>query len=466
MLEIALDPVPAPEAAGILSGRPGFAFLDSAGEHGDLGRYAFIGADPFGTFSVRGGVAFWNEEALAGPPLTELRRLLARFRIEGDSAFPFRGGGIGYIAYDFGRRLERLAEPADPASPLDELRFDFYDVILAFDRREGRACLFSSGLPVAGQARAARARQRAEEMMAHLRAGRRDEPAAPRAIGEWRSNFSPATYAAAVARVKDYILAGDIYQANISQRFSCELPAGFDPWAFYRALRAANPAPFSAFLRSGPAAIASSSPERFLSCRNGHVEARPIKGTARRDADPARDAEIAAALLASEKDRAENTMIVDLLRNDLSRVCAPGSVQVPMLCGLESYEGLHHLTSVMTGQLREGRDAVDLIAASFPGGSITGAPKLRAMDIITEIEGVARDVYCGAIGYLGFDGALDLNIAIRTVTFAPGAAHFSVGGGVTLLSDPEAEYAETLVKAARIFAAFRAHAEGAARCSS
>lgn len=456
MLEVALDTYSAMHAAEVLSRQPGFAFLDSTGQHGELGRYSFIGVDPFGTFRVRGGVAFWNGERLAASPLQGLRAALARYSIEADSVFPFRGGAIGYIAYDFGRQLETLAEPAGPASPVDEISFDFYDVILAFDHQEGRARLFSSGFPAAEGQRAERARHRADNVMDLLNRGHSPSgKAIAEARLEWHSNFTPQTYAAAVKRVKDYILAGDIYQANIAQRFTSALPESFDAWAFYRSLRAANPAPFGAFLRTGGVTIASSSPERFVACRQRSVEARPIKGTARREADPVRDAKVASDLLASEKDRAENTMIVDLLRNDLSRVCAPGTVDVPVLCGLETYEGLHHLTSVVTGYLRDGRDVIDLIAAGFPGGSITGAPKLRAMDIITEIEGCARGIYCGSIGYLGFDGDMDLNIAIRTVTLEPGRASFAVGGGVTLLSDPVDEHAETLVKAGRIFTAFQ-----------
>ncbi|ODN70842.1 Aminodeoxychorismate synthase component 1 [Methylobrevis pamukkalensis] len=200
--------------------------------------------------------------------------------------------------------------------------------------------------------------------------------------------------------------------------------------------------------------VASASPERFLQVYDGRVETRPIKGTARRVADPAEDARIAEALLASEKDRAENVMIVDLLRNDLSRVCQPHTVHVPALCGLESYAGLHHIVSVVSGILEEGADIADLLRASFPGGSITGAPKIRAMEIITEIEGRGRGVYCGSIGYFSFDGSADTNIAIRTVTFRNGEATFNVGGGITALSEPPAEFDETLTKGARIFAAF------------
>ena len=270
----------------------------------------------------------------------------------------------------------------------------------------------------------------------------------------WRSTFTEDSFCDAVRRVQEHIRAGEIYQANLAQRFEAALPEDFDPWAFYRVLRRVNPAPFAAFLSDGETVIASSSPEQFLRLEHGRVEARPIKGTIARSADPEADRARAGALLASTKDRAENVMIVDLLRNDLSRVCAPGSVEVPVLCGLESYAAVHHLTSVVRGRLRPGLGATDLIAACFPGGSITGAPKIRAMDVISSLETVARGVYCGAIGYLGFDGSMNLNIAIRTAVLGRGRAVVQAGGGITLLSDPAAEYAETLVKADRLFAAF------------
>ena len=263
-----------------------------------------------------------------------------------------------------------------------------------------------------------------------------------------------------IARTVEYILAGDIFQANIAQRLSATLPADFDAWAFYRRLRAMNPATFAAFLDYGPLKIASSSPERFAQVYDGRVETRPIKGTIRRSADPDEDKRLAETLLASEKDRAENVMIVDLLRNDLSRVCKPHTVHVPALNGLESYATVHHLVSVVSGELRDGLDVVDLIGAAFPGGSITGAPKIRAMEIITELEGVERGVYCGSIGYLGFDGASDTNIAIRTVSFVGGEALVFGGGGITALSDPADEYDETIVKASRVLEAFRPAGEG------
>jgi para-aminobenzoate synthetase component I len=272
----------------------------------------------------------------------------------------------------------------------------------------------------------------------------------------WRSNFTESGYHAAVEKVRAHIFAGDIYQANIAQRFELDLPADFSCFGFYEQLRRINPAPFAAYLSFGDTAIASSSPELLLRKRGAFVEARPIKGTMKRSFDPAEDVRRGEALLASEKDRAENIMIVDLLRNDLSLVCKPYSIEVPVLCGLESYANVHHLVSVVTGELAEGRDELDLVTAAFPGGSITGAPKRRTMEIIEAIEPSPRGYYCGSIAYIGFDGSADMNIAIRTAVLKPGKASFHAGGGITYLSDPAAEYAETYAKAQRIFAAFTA----------
>lgn len=254
------------------------------------------------------------------------------------------------------------------------------------------------------------------------------------------------------------ILAGDVFQANIAQRFSVRLSPSFDALTFYCRLRLLNPAPFAALLRDGNLTLASSSPERFLRLDGRHVETRPIKGTIARSADPDEGQRRAAILLSSEKDRAENTMIVDLLRNDLSRVCTADSVEVPALCSLESYASVHHLVSIITGELAGDQDAVTLLRACFPGGSVTGAPKVKSMEIITEIERVAREAYCGSIGFIGFNGYMDTNIAIRTVTMDAGQAVFHAGSGITAMSNPAGEYEETLAKAERIFAAFHPEA--------
>jgi para-aminobenzoate synthetase component 1 len=246
--------------------------------------------------------------------------------------------------------------------------------------------------------------------------------------------------------VRDYIYAGDIFQANLSQRF--EAPFSENPWAFYRRLRTRNAAPFAAFLDFPDAAILSASPERFLQVEvGGRVETRPIKGTSPRGVGPEHDGALGAALIESAKDRAENLMIVDLMRNDLSRVCAPGSVRVPELFALERYATVHHLVSTVVGQLADGADALDLIRATFPGGSITGAPKVRAMEIIAELEPSQRGVYCGSIGYWSVTGALDTSIAIRTALALGNRLYFSAGGGVVADSRPDQEYRETLDKA-------------------
>ncbi|WP_430515688.1 anthranilate synthase component I family protein, partial [Inquilinus limosus] len=251
-----------------------------------------------------------------------------------------------------------------------------------------------------------------------------------------------------VRRIRDWITAGDIYQANLTQRFLADLPDGLDPFTLHRRLRALSPAPFAAFLDLGEGRwIASASPERFLAVDPaGRVETRPIKGTRPRGVDAAADAVLAVELQASTKDRAENLMIVDLLRNDLSKVCAVGSVRVPALCGLETFPRVHHLVSVVEGRLAPGRGAVDLLRACFPGGSITGAPKIRAMEIIRALEPARRGPYCGSVVHLGFDGSMDSSIIIRTLCGAQGQVAAQAGGGIVYDSDPDAEYDEAMVK--------------------
>ena len=258
------------------------------------------------------------------------------------------------------------------------------------------------------------------------------------------SNFTAASYTSAIDRIKTYIASGDVYQVNLTQRFSTPLPCA--PYDLYLRLRERSPAPFAAYLSFGPVQLISSSPERFLTLRGRHVETRPIKGTRPRSADPITDAALAAELLSSEKDRAELLMIVDLERNDLGRVCDFGTVRVDNLWQLESHPTVHHLVSTVSGQLRAGLDIIDCMRASFPGGSITGAPKIRSMEIIDELEPHRRHIYTGAIGYIGFDGNADLNIAIRTITCVANHAYYHVGGGIVWDSDPAAEYQETLDK--------------------
>lgn len=454
-----LEPV---EAAERLRPLGGLGFLDSAMRHDQLGRYSYVAADPFGKLIVQNGVASWNGGALDTPPLDAISHYLDLYRLEDQPGLPpFQGGAIGYFSYEFGRLLERLPKPDAPAhGSMPDAVWYFYDVVLTFDHQAGKAWLVSSGLPEADdKRRAKKSHERSELFSGYLQQEFGDAPSQsesdsriPRAL--WRSNFERSPYMRAVAKVVEYILDGDIFQANIAQRFIADLPIAFDKWQFYKALRKRNAATFAAYLDHGDTVIASSSPERFLSVRSDQVETRPIKGTVPRSQDPKEDKDLADLLLKSEKDRAENLMIVDLMRNDLSRVCRPHSVLTPVLCGLESYASVHHLVSVVTGRLAEGKSLMDLIRAAFPGGSITGAPKLRAMEIITEIEHEARGIYCGSIGFIGFNGNFDSNIGIRTVLFQGGKAVFQAGGGITALSDPAAEYQETLDKAARIFTVF------------
>ncbi len=446
-----------------LARRPHLTFLDSAARHELLGRYSYLTCEPFSTYMVADGRASCNGEALAGDPWRALGSLLAKYREEHRPDLPpFQGGAAGFLAYELNRTVERLPAPAAPGQGLPQSVLHFYDVVISFDHRDDKCWIVSTGWPEQDPARRReRARRRADEFVARLAAPRTSRNDVPVPVGAWHSNFTPEGYMAAVQRVIDLILAGDIFQANIAQRFSTQLSSSFDPLTFYCRLRSLNPAPFAALLRYGKLTIASSSPERFLKLDGRQVETRPIKGTIARSADLRDDRCRAELLLASEKDRAENTMIVDLLRNDLSRICMPQSVEVPALCALESYASVHHLVSTVTGELAGDQDAVTLLRACFPGGSITGAPKVRAMEIIAEIERVAREIYCGAIGFIGFNGHMDTNIAIRTVTFDDDLAVFCAGSGITAMSKPRAEYEETLAKAQRIFDAFRADTSGA-----
>ena len=457
-----IDPIAPEIAAARLAPLGGLAFLDSAMRHPTLGRYSYVAASPFAAFLVDGEGALYDGRRIAGPPLAALDATLERFACRTIPEIPpFQGGAIGLVGYEFAHHLERLAKPADfdPAEP--SLRLGLYDAVLAFDHQDDRAFIVATGHPASEDRRESRARDRITAVKTALATPAEERQSRRGTTSQnldWRSNVFAADYRTAIERLRNYILDGDIYQANIAQTFTADLPGDFDPFALYLKLRQTNAAPFGAYLDCGDLVVASSSPERFLKRHGETIESRPIKGTARRSDDPAEDAALGNALLSSQKDRAENVMIVDLLRNDISRICTADGVDVPILCGLETYAAVHHLVSVITGRLKPGATTGDLLAATFPGGSITGAPKIRAMDIITEIEKTVRGAYCGSIGYFGFDGAVDLNIAIRTVSFQNGRARLAAGGGITVLSDPAAEYEETFIKATRVFAAFEQEA--------
>jgi len=453
----------APDAAGAFEAfrdRPFSFFLDSGMDRQRLGRWSFMGSDPFLVMKSRGRdvrlIDAAGERRIDGDPFEVLGTLLEKYRLgRVPSGPPFAGGAVGYLSYDLGHFVERLPATAADDLQLPECYLAFYDAVLAFDHLEGRAYVASTRFPETGSGGAERARARSDELRALLGAARPNEGGRRAGVASGpvglRSNFTHEGYVAAVQRVREYIQAGDIFQANISQRFEAEMP--LEPYELYRRLRAINPAPFAAFLNLDGVAVVSASPERFLRLRGDRVETRPIKGTRPRGRDTATDEARARELVNSAKDRAEHVMIVDLERNDLGRVCRYGTVRVSELAALEKYATVFHLTSTVEGRLRPGTGVVDLLKSAFPGGSISGAPKVRAMEIIDEIEPTRRSVYTGSIGYLGFDGDLDLNIVIRTILVKDRRAYFQVGGAVVYDSDPEAEYAETLDKARALISA-------------
>ena len=455
MIAHALTPPPDPvECCERLAGLPYRMFLDSARRGSPLGRHSFLTADPVAVVRRKG--------ADGRGALDEVRALVAPHAAAPIPGLPpFQTGAVGYLAYDWGRALERLPAPAFDDLDLPDVVFGVYDWVVAWDHESSLAWLIARderakrrALDLLGGPRGAAPRTEAARMVAR-------PPAYPVDAGsidprlQLQSSFAHAAYLDAVNRVREYIYAGDIFQANLSQRF--EAPLAQSPWDLYRRLRTRNTAPFAAFLDLPECAVLSASPERFMRVDSSRrVETRPIKGTRPRGIGPEHDAALGRALTESPKDRAENLMIVDLIRNDLSRVCEPGTVRVRELFALEHYATVHHLVSTVVGELSPGLDALDLMKAAFPGGSITGAPKLRAMEIIAELEPSARSVYCGAIGYLSATGELDTNIAIRTAIVRDGRVYFNAGGGIVADSTAEQEYRETLDKAQGIIDALSA----------
>jgi para-aminobenzoate synthetase component 1 len=421
--------------------RPWAVYLDSGWPGSHYGRYDILAADPFVTVSTRGGQTEIREnqtvQLTVENPFLVLKNVLQRFDHE-PSHLPFSGGAIGYFAYDLARRLESLPELARDAEHMPEMAVGIYDWAAVVDHHAGRAWLV-------GQGHDANTQQQWPELVRLLSGEEAAESGPFRVKGEVRSNMDEASYAVAFDRIKRYITEGDCYQVNLAQRFAVE--AEGDAWTAYRQLRQFSPAPFSAYFNTPDAQILSASPERFLQVKDGRVETKPIKGTRPRSTDPMQDKAYADALQSSLKDRAENVMIVDLLRNDIGKSCAVGSVRAEKLFELESFANVHHLVSTVTGTLAPDRDALDLLRGCFPGGSITGAPKLRAMEIIEELEPHRRGVYCGAIGYIGFDGNMDTNIAIRTAVYSRGTIRFWAGGGIVADSEMHKEYRETLDKA-------------------
>lgn len=406
--------------------------LDSAQRNDGLGQWSFFGAEPF---------------ARVSSGLEELQALLARYPFRNESAIPFVGGAVGYLAYDYGRRLERIPEWARDDRGIADLHFGLYDQIAAYDHASGALWLVAQG--ISGDPEVA-----LREMEAGIRATccTPERPGAE--VGDWEWNLSPAEFREAVAQVRSYIASGDVYQVNLSRRARCRFSG--DGLQLYQSLRQRNPAPYGAYLSIDGLEVFSTSPEQFLVKRGRQLETRPIKGTRPRGQTLAEQERYVAELRASEKDRAELLMIVDLERNDLGRVAEFGSVTVEGLYQIEQYARVIHQTARVKAVLRAGLDVSDCLRALFPGGSITGAPKVRAMEIIEELEPTRRSIYCGSLGYIGFDGDAEFNIAIRSLQLKDGWLDYQVGSGIVWDSDPEAEYQETEDKGRAIVEAVRA----------
>jgi para-aminobenzoate synthetase component 1 len=426
-----------------------------------LGRYSFVAADPIRSWLVRRGGDWDACRREIAATFAVIREVLADLACLTIPALPpFQGGVAGLVSYDCG--LARLGlEPPPAASPDPVLSLHVYDVVFAYDHDLGRGWFISQGVPARGPLERQR---RAAERLAIFIAGcprpaadtaREPQPPAS-AVPAWAAHplaghagvftsQSPETYRQMVARGIDYVRAGDIFQVNLAQQFA--VAGAVDPVELSMRAREINAAPFASFFDAGDVQIVSMSPERFLQAARGSVRMHPIKGTRRMIASPEADLFAGDDLEASAKDRAENVMIVDLVRNDLARVCRPESVRVEALCRLERYRYVQHLVSIVAGRLRPGLSAVDALEAAIPGGSVTGAPKHRACEIISELEGVARGAYCGSLGYIGLDGTADFNLLIRTIVASPSGLTFAAGGGITAASDPAAEHAESLHKA-------------------
>ncbi len=450
-------------------------FLDSGTNYGELGRYSFLGGGPFLAVT-----AYHNMVELLWPAenrrhtqpchqdsLAQLDTLITKFRLPDRAPFPFAGGAVGFFSYDLKDELEHLPSLAGDDLGLPLWRLAWYDGVVVFDHHTGQYYLTACGMGENGRCSRVLAKQRLFDLRNLLAEFIRSCPdpdgcrehvlRSPAQTGDplpdsgvIRPSVSKQQYLRDLGQVIEYIFAGDIYQANLTQRFHTTWSG--DAWLLYRQLHMGNPAPFAAFLPYPDFQVLSSSPERFIRISHGGlIETCPIKGTRPRGHTAGEDENLARELSTSDKDRAELTMIIDLERNDLGRICRYGSVKVPDLIRMETYPTVFHLVSTITGHLQDGLQAGDILRAVFPGGSITGAPKIRAMEIIEELEPAKRGLYTGSIGYLGFDGAWDLNIVIRTIIIKEGTAYCHAGGGIVADSEPESEYEETLTKARALF---------------
>lgn len=470
LIESIANPPSATALFSQLAQKPAPAWLDANVDSEKLGRFSFLAADPFLKITAN-GLHITEENCINGeqkelqsrffPYLDQLQKKF--FRPKESDFLPFESGLIGYLGYELGHQVEDFDQTTINDLKMPDAFFGAYDALIAIDHKTDKTWILASGLPEKADSEAAlsRARMRLQELRAVVAAARKDPnqtgmptvliqqpeyPAANSANDLLQSNFSYAAYKTAINRILEYIAAGDIYQVNLSQRFAT--PFTSNSHEFYLHFRNLSPAPFGAYIETEKHAIMSNSPERYLLIRDDYIETRPIKGTRPRGKTDAEDQNLGRELLASAKDQAEHIMIVDLERNDLGRVADYGSVHVPEMEILESYANVHHMVSTVAGKIRTGMSSSDCLRNSFPGGSITGAPKLRSMEIIDELEPSCRGVYTGSIGYFDFSGNLDFNIAIRTAIACADHLYFQVGGGIVADSDPDDEYQETHTKAA------------------
>lgn len=400
--------------------------LESLQSRYGLGEWSFYGAEPF--------------EVLRGLELGDFREAMRGYAVPGHREIPFCGGAVGYLSYDYGRRLEKVPEIAVDDRDIPDFYFGLFDGVAAWHHPTGRLFLTGCGVSESPERSIERMRGWLEEAPPEASGGLR--------LGSWEWNMDEAAFATAVAQVRGYIASGDIYQVNLARRATCRFEG--DRLKLYEALRRGNPAPYSAYLEADDLTLISTSPEQFIRKRGGELQTRPIKGTRPRGGDAREDAAQEAQLRDSAKERAELLMIVDLERNDLGRVAEFGSVRVDGLYQLERYASVIHQTAQVRATLAPGRDIYDVLRATFPGGSITGAPKIRAMEIIEALEPTRRGAYCGSIGYVGFDGNAEFNIAIRGLQLNRGRLDYQVGSGIVWDSTPAEEYQETLDKARAI----------------
>lgn len=415
--------------------------LDSHMDFENLGRYSFIGFNPFKI------IKFKNDKE---NPLDCLDKELKKYKIKNNTDLPFIGGAVGYLSYDLANYIERLPNNSVDDISCYDLYFGFYNLIIVCDNLYKKTYIATPDIDIKIEEKIAKdvLKKISEAKVDSICYERRDFKSTI-----LKSNFTKEKFKNSVRKIKNYIKNGDVYQVNLTQRFSgtTELSS----YELYRDLRKISPAPFGAYLNFDSFHILSNSPERFIKCFDNKIQTRPIKGTRPRGKDKIEDLKLQDELLNSEKDKAELLMIVDLQRNDLGKISKVGTVKVPELFVIEPYANVNHLVATVEGELEEGKSCIDIIKATFPGGSITGAPKIRAMEIIDELENTKRNVYTGSLGYIGFDGSMDLNIAIRTIIKKDDNLYFQVGGGITWDSNEEDEYNETLYKAKSIMKALR-----------